>query len=118
MKIALIELENMEFYAFHGCYHEEQIVGNRFLVDFCFEVDVEKAAQSDDVTETISYLTVYEVVKTEMMIHSDILEHVAERIILATKSQFSGMLTGKIKISKCNPPLGGNIEKVSVTLKF
>ncbi len=118
MKIALIELENMEFYAFHGCYREEQIVGNRFLVDFCFETDTEKACQSDSVYDTVSYLDVYEMISVEMMIHSDILEHVAERIIAATKSRFAGVLSGKIKISKCNPPLGGNIEKVSVTLKF
>ncbi len=35
----------MEFYAFHGHYEEEQIVGNRFLVDLEMETDMEKAAQ-------------------------------------------------------------------------
>ncbi len=32
-----IIIEDMEFYAFHGHYKEEQIVGNRFLVDLEIE---------------------------------------------------------------------------------
>ena len=27
-----IILEQMEFYAYHGCFQEEQIIGNRFVV--------------------------------------------------------------------------------------
>lgn len=118
MKKGIIEIENMEFYAFHGCYHEEQIVGNRFLVDLKFEVDIEKAAKSDDINEAVSYLDVYEIVKIEMMIHSDILENVTDRIINAIKIKFPAILCGVVKVSKCNPPLGGNIEKVSVSQPF
>ncbi len=118
MKKGLIEIENMEFYAFHGCYREEKIVGNRFLVDMSFECDMEIANQSDNVSDTVSYLDVYATIKEEMMISSNILEHVAERIINSIKAKYPKILSGKIKISKCNPPLGGSIDKVSVTQWF
>lgn len=118
MKKGLIEIEGMEFYAFHGCYKEEQIVGNRFLVDLTFETDVHAATESDSIIDTISYLEVYEIVDEQMKIKSHILENVAERIIEAIMARFYPLIDRiKVKVSKCNPPLGGNIKKVSVTLE-
>ena len=118
MKIGKIEIEQMEFYAFHGCYEQEKIVGNRFLVDLSFETDMEKATKSDSVLDTVSYLDVYAEVKKEMMIKSDILENVAARILDSLQKNFPAITTATVKISKCNPPLGGAIQKVSVTLSF
>ncbi|MEG0500079.1 MAG: dihydroneopterin aldolase [Rikenellaceae bacterium] len=118
MKKGVIEIEGMEFYAFHGCYREEQIVGNRFMVDLTFETDVTRAAESDNIEDTISYLEVYNVVEREMKVTSHILEHVAQRIIDAVMERFYPEITHiKVKVSKCNPPLGGNIKKVSVLLE-
>lgn len=118
MKKGVIEIEAMEFYAFHGCYREEQIVGNRFLVDLTFETDIEAAAESDFIGDTVNYLEVYKIIDAQMKITSHILENVAQRIIDAIMERFyPQILHIKVKISKCNPPLGGNIKKVSVTLE-
>jgi len=38
--MGLIQIENMEFYAFHGHFKEERIVGNKFLVDLTIETDM------------------------------------------------------------------------------
>ena len=103
MSLIIIELENMEFHACHGCYPLEQVVGNRFLVDVKIEADLSKAAASDNVADTINYLNVFETVREQMDIPSHILEHVARRKV-------------SVKVSKMAPPLGGKIEKVSVTL--
>ena len=117
MKKGIIEIEGMEFYAFHGCYKEEQIVGNRFLVDLTIETDMEKATKSDFIEDAVNYLKAYEIVKKQMKITSHILEHVAERIIDAVMDAFPSQISYvKVKVSKCNPPLGGCIQKVSVTL--
>lgn len=118
MQKGLIEIEGMEFYAFHGCYKEEQIVGNRFMVDLHFTTDVEAASESDSIIDTISYLEVYEIVEEQMQITSHLLEHVAQRIISALKDHYGkDILSVKVKVSKCNPPLGGCIKQVSVTLE-
>lgn len=114
MKKMIIELENMEFYAFHGHYAEEQIVGNRFRVDLSFTVDGETAAQTDELETTVSYLDVYLCVREQMEIKSHLLEHVSRRIIEALKERFPAILSMRLKMSKMTPPLGGQVEKVSV----
>ena len=117
MTSAIIELENMEFRAFHGCYPLEQVVGNRFLVSVAIEADLYEAARIDDVSRTINYLTVFETVRKVMSVKSHILENVALRIIEAIHEQFPQSRKVRAKVSKIAPPLGGKIEKVSVTLE-
>ncbi len=115
MKV-LIELENMEFKAYHGCYDLEKKVGNRFRVDVAIETEAGEAAQTDDLRKSVNYLTVYEIVRGQMEITSNILEHVALRIADAIREQFPATDRVTVKVSKLAPPLGGKIERVSVTL--
>ncbi len=51
---AVIELENMSFQAFHGCYDLEKVVGNRFLVDLAIEVEAGEAAREDDLSKSVN----------------------------------------------------------------
>jgi dihydroneopterin aldolase len=115
--MGVIEIEGMEFYAFHGHYAEEQIVGNRFIVDLSLSTDSMKAAKSDNLTDAIDYQGVYLIVKEEMLIKSHLLEHVAGRILDRLHRSYQSLEKVKVKISKCNPPMGGQIERVSVTLE-
>jgi len=112
-----ISIENMEFYAFHGHYYEEQIVGSKFLVNLTIEADLDKASVSDALKDTINYQAVYRVVKEEMETKSKLLESIAKRIIDSIYTHFEEIQKVTVKISKINPPIGGGrIEKVSVTL--
>lgn len=106
----------MEVYAFHGCYAEEQIVGNRFLVSLSYVCRLKEATESDDINDTVSYLDIYRLVREEMAITSHILEHVSKRIIDRVLREYSLVDELELTISKCNPPLGGLVEKVSVTM--
>ncbi len=110
-----IQLENMEFYARHGCYDLEKKVGNRFSVDVRLTYDASAAATGDDITASVNYLEAYRVVRAEMEIPSDILENVAWRIGRALKRSFPAICRLTVKVSKIAPPLGGKVEKVSVT---
>ena len=112
-----IELEQMEFFSYHGCYEQEQVVGNYFLVDLKFTTDCNPAVKSDCLADTVSYLDVYNLVKQEMAKKSKLLEHVAGRILDRLYSQFPERISDvTIKIRKMNPPLGGKLNNVSVTL--
>jgi 7,8-dihydroneopterin aldolase/epimerase/oxygenase len=114
--MGLIQIEGMEFYAFHGCYKEEQIVGNKFRVDISIDTDCEKAKSTDDLRNALNYQAVYLLVKEQMQIKSKLLEHVAGRILDALYRGFPETEKATVKVSKMNPPLGGKVEKVSVTL--
>lgn len=111
-----IQLEKMNFYAYHGCYYEEQIVGNDFVVDLTIETDVEKPSTTDNINDALNYLTVYELIKDEMAIKSHLLEHVAKRILDKLYQHFNQIESATIKIRKMNPPLGGQLDNVSVSI--
>jgi len=115
--MGMIEIEGMEFYAYHGHFAAEQVVGNRFIVDLSLVTDCSKAAMSDRLTDALDYQKVYTIVKEEMAIKSHLLEHVAGRIMRRFNEEYSTIEKIKIKISKLNPPMGGQIEKVSVMLE-
>ncbi len=115
--MAVIHIENMEFYAYHGHFKEEQIVGNKFLVDLMLEVDISKPAETDELEDALDYQQAYRIVKNEMEQNSKLLEHLAKRILDALYGQFESKIQqATIKISKLNPRVGGEIQKVSVIL--
>jgi 7,8-dihydroneopterin aldolase/epimerase/oxygenase len=115
--MAMIEIEGMEFYAFHGHFKVEKIAGNRFLVDLKIEADLSKAGETDRLEDTLDYQKAYLAVKEEMAIPSDLLEHVSQRIINRIKIEFPETEKVVVKVSKMNPPMGGQIEKVSITME-
>jgi dihydroneopterin aldolase len=114
--MAQIALENMEFFAYHGCFSEEQIIGTRFIVDLWIEIDTTEAEHSDKLTQTINYQEVFLLVKEQMAVKSKLLEHVGRRILDGLKERFPEVISAKVKVSKMNPPLGGKIGSVSLTL--
>lgn len=114
--MAVIKLENMQFYAYHGCYAQEQLVGNRFRVDLELQYDSQRAQISDDVGDAVNYLAVYELVREQMMQKSHILENVSARILDVLGLHFRAVSWASVKVVKLSPPLGGHLEGVSVTL--
>ncbi len=112
-----IEIEGMEFYSFHGHYDVEQVVGNRFLVDLSLDTDLSKASESDHLEDTINYQEVFQLVKEEMEVPSHLLENVAGRIMKRLFSTYCHILKARLKLSKMNPPLGGQINRVSVFIE-
>jgi len=114
--MATIKIEGMDFFAYHGCFTEESIIGTRFEVDLTVSADTEQAEISDNLHHTVNYLTLYDTVKKEMDIRSNLLENVAYRIINAIKNRFPIITGVEVKVSKLNPPLGGKIDRVTVTL--
>ncbi|RPH31791.1 MAG: dihydroneopterin aldolase [Bacteroidales bacterium] len=115
--MALIEIENMEFHSNHGHFAEEQVIGNTFLVDLKIEYNSEIAQRSDNLKDTVNYQRAFEIVKREMGVNSHLLEHVGARILSSLMNELQGIKTAQVKVSKVNPPMGGKIQKVSVTLR-
>ncbi len=114
--MAQLTLQNMEFYAHHGHFTEENIIGGRFRVDVIIETDISRAAGSDDLKDAIDYSRVYELVKKEIHQVSHIIEHVAARIADAIHSEFKGIGQVTVTVFKLNPPVGGKMDHFSVTM--
>ena len=114
--MGLIQIENMEFYSFHGHFKEERIVGNKFTVDLTVETDMNTPSKSDNLKDAVNYQKLYEIVKQQMETKSHLLEHIAGRILDHIYSEVPGVLKATVKVSKMNPPMGGKIGSVSVIL--
>jgi dihydroneopterin aldolase len=114
--MGLIQIDGMEFYAFHGYYKEERIVGNRFLVDLIIETDMKVPMESDNLKDAVNYQRIYEIVKLQMEKKSHLLEHIAGRILDAIYTEIEGIKKATVKVSKMNPPMGGKIGSVTVVL--
>ncbi len=115
--MSIISIEGMEFFAYHGCFKEEKIIGTKFRIDIFLEVDTTKAEQTDNLFDTINYQSVYAVVKNGMDTKSNLLEHVGRRILNKIQAEFSEALHIRLKLRKINPPLGGKIDFVSLEME-
>lgn len=114
--MGLIKIENMEFYSYHGHFREEQIVGNKFLVDLTVETEMTRAQESDNLEDAVDYQKVYRIVKKEMEQKSHLLEHIGGRILNTLFREMGGITSATVKVAKINPPMGGKIGSVSVTM--
>ncbi len=113
---SVIALEGMEFFSYHGCIKEERVIGTKFNVDLFLQTDTSKAEESDNLLDTVNYYDVYQLVKKEMDTRSDLLEHVCRRILNVLLAKYEAIQSATINIKKLNPPLGGKIESVSLTI--
>lgn len=115
-QMTMIELETMEFFGYHGCYREEQVVGNHFVVNVKLCTSSMLASKTDKISDALNYQQAYELVKGEMAKPSHLLEHVCERILNSFFNSLPMLDEAWVKVSKLNPPMGGKMDRVSVTL--
>ena len=106
MKInsSYILLKEIRCYAYHGVAPQENLIGNEYLIDLKLKVDISKAARTDEVTDTVNYAEVHQVIKNEMAIPSKLLE------------QFPCIEEIELRLSKRNPPMGADIESAGIEL--
>lgn len=111
-----LELNDMVFWANHGCFTEERIIGNRFEVQFSAIYNMEVPAQTDALADAANYQLIYHLIREQMEIPSNLLECVARRILDAVAAQFPELEEMTVSIAKINPPLGGEVGASRVTL--
>lgn len=112
-----IALEGMEFYAYHGFYEEEQLIGGDYIVDVYLTANFDQASTDDDLGVTINYETIYRIVRIEMQKNSKLLETIAKRIIDKIVSICTIVREVKVRVSKKNPPLGARVARAFVEIE-
>ena len=112
-----VSLEGMEFYARHGYYEEERVIGNKYSVDITLELDFTDASLKDKLEGTVNYERVYEIVRDVMSIDANLLEHLAGKIIKAIRESFKEIKKVEVKVSKYNPPIKGLCHRATVEME-
>ena len=115
--MGIIKLNNIRVFAFHGCMEEEAKIGSDYRVDVLVKGDFTNATRSDELQDTIDYVHLNRIVKEEMAKRSKLLEFVCQRIINRILSEVQMVEEVKVAVSKINPPIGGDVESVTVEMK-
>ena len=116
LKESFVSLDGLRFHAFHGVLPQERMVGNDYVVSVRAGYDVSKACLSDDVSDTLNYARMYDIVKAEMAEPSQLLERVAWRIGERLMAEFPSIISLNIRLTKQNPPMGACGDGATVEL--
>ena len=115
--MGIIKLTNIRTYSYHGCLAEEATIGSDYRVDLEIKTDLRKSAISDQLEDTVDYVFLNQVVKEEMAIRAQLLEQVAHRIIVRVFKESAAVSRILIRVSKINPPIGGDVEMVTIEME-
>ena len=115
--MGLIRLKKIKVYAYHGCLIEEGRIGSDYLVDLKVKASLAEASKTDSLKDTVDYVHLNRIVKEEMAKRSKLLEHVGKRIIDRIFEELLLVNEIKVQVSKVNPPIGGNVAEVIVSMK-
>jgi dihydroneopterin aldolase len=118
IKDSYICLKNVRFHAFHGVLPQERQVGGDFLLSLRVGYPLAGAVESDEVGDTLNYATLFDLVKREMDVPSQLLEHVAGRIAKAVVAAFPAVTSIDLELTKQNPPMGADSDGAGVELHW
>jgi dihydroneopterin aldolase len=110
-------VNGLEVFAFHGITDEEKHNGTKFVLYIVVETEFTKAAYEDNLKYTIDYSKVCEIAEEQMKLTSNLLEHVAQRIVNAIYQSFEGVKKVNVKIQKLSPPLEFKLFSVGVEVE-
>ncbi|MBW4358902.1 dihydroneopterin aldolase [Flavobacterium taihuense] len=112
-----IRLKNIRTYSYHGCLIEEGKIGSDYSVDLEIKTNLKHSSESDNLKDTVDYVHLNTIVVEEMAIRSNLLEHVAKRIIDRALAELETVSKIKVGVSKINPPIGGDVEAVTIEME-
>lgn len=113
-----IKINNAKFFAYHGVLDYEKMYGNEFEVDILMECDLNELGTSDDLSKTVNYLEVYQLI--EKIIKENKF-HLIETLNLKICNEillfYRIVNSVKVSIRKPNAPLG-IIDSVEIVNKI
>jgi dihydroneopterin aldolase len=110
----IIALEGMKFQSGIGFYKEEQLLGNKIEVSVKMMIDSNIEERMDDINNTINYEEIYILIKHVVAKPAKLIEQVVKRIIMQIASDYPSIKNIQVRVSKINPPIGGQVERVWV----
>ena len=112
-----VALQGIRFFAYHGFYPEEQVLGCEYIVDIDTELEV-FGSGDDDIKHTVNYERLFTIAQTEMEIPRKLIETVAHEILEKIRHEFLALKCIRVSIRKMHPPLSGEVENSLIELTF
>lgn len=114
-----IQLRDVMLFANHGVMPEESVTGNQYRVNVRLRLDAASFdAGKDDITSTVSYADVFEILLSVMSQRAALLESVAVRFAKSVRERWPYIKSGWIEIVKTVPPIPNMIGEAGVRYDF
>ena len=95
-------------------WRKKKKIGSDYLVNLIVHADLSLSCESDELKDTVDYVALLDIVKNQMKMRANLLENVADRVVIKIISQFPSVKKAVIKIAKLNPPINGDIDEVVI----
>tara|TARA_B110000008_G_scaffold83973_1_gene85778 strand:+ start:481 stop:843 length:363 start_codon:yes stop_codon:yes gene_type:complete len=112
--MALITVEGIRVFAYHGHLPEEEVLGGHFIINVWVDVDTLAVEQSDDLNDTVDYVSIIDIVKSQMALRAKMIEVPAKRIVDSIL-KLNKVKKVKVEVEKTQPPIDAAFDKISVT---
>ena len=109
-----IALEGMAFYSHHGYYTHERKRGNNYILNIKVTYDMETAADTDDLVNSLNYEELYAICEEEMDNPRHLIESVAKSIAMRVRAAFPDIVLVQVRLEKLKPELGGAVARAVV----
>lgn len=113
-----VGLAGVKFNAAIGYFPEERILKNNFLVDLQVLFNQAEDQDTDDLSQTVNYTSLYDICATEFKQETLLIETVAQAILNAVKRDFPLVSEITICIKKLNPPIKAEIAYSFIELNY
>lgn len=111
-------VKGMQFYGYHGVFAEENKLGQKFIIDLELKLDLERAANEDDLNHTVNYAEVHALTKT--IVEGDpyqLIEALAGGIATGVLAAYTMINEVTVRVTKPNPPFDIHFDGVTVELR-
>lgn len=115
--MGLMEVNGIRVFAFHGCLQEETRIGGHFRVDVSVEGDLTLAETDDRLADAVDYGRVAAIVKEQMAIRANLIEHVARRILDTLHAEWEEPFFWTVRVVKERPPINGDVAEAVYTVQ-
>tara|TARA_B100001142_G_C13985986_1_gene520766 strand:- start:201 stop:554 length:354 start_codon:yes stop_codon:yes gene_type:complete len=112
--MGIISIEGIRVFAYHGHLPEEATLGGHFKVNVWVTADTQEVEKKDTLNHTVDYVRIIEIVKEQMAIRSNMIEHSAKRIVDAILP-LKKVQKVRVEVEKIQPPITASFDKISAT---
>lgn len=113
-----VHIDNLKVHAYHGVLPQERVVGNDYYINIKVGTDWIRATETDNVNDTLDYSKLAMLVQCEMAEQSNLIEHVAGRIINNITTNFENVSSINLRITKVAPPMSADCDGAGVEIEY
>lgn len=106
-----IRIKGLEIFAYHGVNPEEKENGQKFILDIAMQADISRAAQTDNLNETVNYAAVRKTVNAVFTAQKyDLIERAAQVVCDAILENYPKVQSVTVELKKPEAPINAGVR--------